>query len=120
MIADAITGKDFQMVRVRNKVYALFPPTIKKLALAIGCLADMPDCQTLKEILITFGKGEKIAEALSYLIEGNDTLKDEFCECTIAELVPALDKALSMVDVTPFSRAVNLAKSVAKMAVNPK
>lgn len=120
MIADAITGKDFAIVRVKAKRYAVFPPTINKLALAIGSLSELPDCDNLREILTAMGQCDKIAEALSYLIEGDDSIKGEFCECTIAELVPALETALTMVDVTPFSKAVNLAKSVVKMAVNPK
>ena len=69
---------------------------IKKLAGAGYYLSNINDGVTLKDVISSLGDMEMAAHALSWLIQGDDSLFDEFINGTFEEIVDALETAYSL------------------------
>lgn len=118
MICDAITGSDFVNVIINGKAYTITPPTIKKMAGAISCLCrvKLEDADTLKDILLSQKDAGAYAHALSWLIQGDDSLAEELSEGSYNEVVDALCKGMDLISANPFLKAVSLTRNVVRLA----
>lgn len=110
---------DFKVVMVNGKSYIVTPPTIKKLAGAGYWLSSIKG-DTIKEVFLSKENPEAFAHALSYMIQGDDSLFDELSNGTDAEIKEALDEAYSMVSVRNFTELLDLARNVASLIAKPK
>lgn len=120
VIASAIIGSDFKTIMVNGKAYTIYPPTINNLAGAIENLSGIQEATTLREVLLTLKDTIAYAKALSWFINGDDSMTDELSNGTYEECVNGVEQAISMIDITVFQKAVNLARNVSKMAATPK
>lgn len=118
LVCDAIIGGDFATVIVNDKVYTIHPPTIHIMAGAISCLAaiDVADNMTMKDMLFAYKDADKLAEALSWFIKGDSSLKKRLEKGTLEEIVNGLVSAVELIDPQVFLNAVTLIKNVTKMA----
>ena len=120
IVSESIIGSDFRTVIVNGKSYTVYPPTIHKLSGAISYLSDVKDAESMREILLSLGESEAYSKALSWLIDGDESLSEELAKGTYEENVNALDEALSMIDSKVFLKAVSLARSVSLLAAKPR
>lgn len=119
IVSSAILGMDFKVVMVNGKSYIVTPPTIKKLAGAGYWLSSIKG-DTIKEVFLSKENPEAFAHALSYMIQGDDSLFDELSNGTDAEIKEALDEAYSMVSVKNFIGLSDLARNVTSLIAKPK
>ena len=122
LISEAIIGGDYILVYVNGKAYPVSPPTIKKLAGAISCISelDFTEGGTIKEMLLSAKDCKAYAQALSWLVKGDNSLAEELCEGTFEEVVNALSSAIDLVSIDPFLKAVSLTRSASLLAASPK
>ena len=118
IVSDAIIGNDILAVIVNDKSYIIHPPTIHTMAGAFSCLSkmDLGDEGTIKDILLKSKDAENLAEALSWFIKGDNSLKDELSKGTFTEVVDALGKAIELTSPQVFLKAATLTRSAMKMA----
>ena len=122
LVSESIIGGDYILVYVNGKAYPVGPPTIKKLAGAISCISelDFTEGGTIKEMLLSAKDCKAYAQALSWLVKGDNSLAEELCEGTFEEVVNALSSAIDLVSIDPFLKAVSLTKSASLLAASPK
>ena len=120
IVNGAILGMDYKTVTVNGKVYVIYPPTIKKLAGAGYYLSNINDGVTLKDLISSLGDMEMAAHALSWLIQGDDSLFDEFINGTFEEIVDALETAYSLISTQSFLKLSGLAKNVVNLTAKQK
>lgn len=123
IVSDAIVGKDFRTVIVNDKPYTIYPPTINKIAGAISCLSeiDTKDGETIKDVFFgVMGSVEQYAKALSWMINGCESLDTELSNGTYDDVVNALDIAFGLISPEVFSKAVSLMKSARALAAKQK
>lgn len=111
---------DYKTVTVNGKVYVIYPPTIKKLAGAGYYLSNINDGVTLKDVISSLGDMEMAAHALLWLIQGDDSLFDEFINGTFEEIVDALETAYSLISTQSFLKLSGLAKNVVNLTAKQK
>ena len=118
LISDAILNTDVIAVIVNNKSYAIHPPTIHTMAGAFSCLSEMDfsNADTIQGLLMGAKDSEKLSEALSWFIKGDNSLKDELSKGTFTEVVDALGKAIELTSPQVFLKAAALTRSAMKMA----
>ena len=119
IVSSAILGKDFKVVMVAGRSYIITPPTIKRLAGAGYWLSGIKG-DTIKDVLLSKENPEAFAHALSWFIQGDDSLFDELSNGTDAEIKGALDEAYSMVFVKNFIELLGSARNVANLIAKPK
>lgn len=119
IISEAIIG-DFRVVIVDSKSYKVSSPTIYRLAGAGKYLSSFGNEQTLGDIFRSLGDSMKLAQALSWLIQGDESLADELSRGTFDELVEALGEAYSLISVQNFMMLSSLAKNVGGMIAKSK
>ena len=120
IVSESIIGSDFRTVFVAGKAYTVYTPTIHKLAGAISHLSGVQEADNLKDVLLSLGNSEAYSKALSWLINGDESLSEELSKGTLDEVVDALDESLSMIDSKVFLKAVSLAKNVSLLAAKPR
>lgn len=120
IVSAAIIGLDGETVVVAGRAYHILPPTIKKIAQATYYLSDIEEANTLKDMLLMFGNAESICNALSCMIRGDESLKDDLMEGTLDELVEALDVAYSLASVENFWKLSALARNVASLTAKQR
>ncbi len=120
IISASIIGADFVNVMVNDKCYTVFPPTVHRLAGAGLYLSDFGDEQDLREIIKSINDAGKLAHALSWLINDDDSLFDELSHGTFDELVNAVCEAYSLISVESFTKLSTLAKNVSRLIANQK
>lgn len=120
IVNGALLGFDAQSVVVNNKVYMMFPPTIKKIAGAGYYLSDVSDGETIKDVIKTLGQAENAVKALSWFINGNEDLVEELSKGTFDEIVDGLEVALSLVSAKNFLRLSIFARNVRRLTANPR
>ncbi len=120
IVNGAILGMDYKTVTVNGKVYVIYPPTIKKLAGAGYYLSNINNGVTLKDVISSLGDMEMAAHALSWLIQGDDSLFDEFINGTFEEIVDALETAYSLISTQSFLKLSGLAKNVVNLTAKQK
>lgn len=122
IVSDAIIGNGFSIVYVNSKAYTIHPPTIKTLAGAISCISDLDlgDNATLKDMLLSAKDCKAYAKALSWFINGNQSLSAELYKGTFEEVVDALSSAFDLVGVNPFLKAASLTRNASLLAASPR
>ena len=120
IVSSAILGMDFRVVIVNGKSYIVTPPTIKKIAGAAYWLSDVKDGKNIKELLASINNVEPLAHALSWFIQGNDSLFKELSNGTLDEVVDGLESAYSLLSTKNFLRLSVLAKNVASLTAKQR
>lgn len=120
IVSSAILGMDFKVVILNGKSYIITPPTIKKIAGAAYWLSDMKNGETIRELLASINNVEPLAHALSWFIQGDDSLFEELSNATLNEIVEGLDAAYSLLSVQNFLRLSALAKNVANLTAKQR
>lgn len=120
IVSDALLGLDFKNVVVNGKCYTVFPPTIHRLAGAGMYLSEFGDEQELRDVIRSINNSDKLAHALSWLIQDDDNLFDELSQGTFDELVEAVCQAYSLISVESFTKLSVLAKNVRNLIANQK
>ena len=108
LVSEAITGKDFIPIIVNGKMYRVNPPTIHKIAGASAYLAILEDSKDIAGIVSSLKDISVASRALSWFIEGNDSLEHE------------LSSAYSLISVENFTMLLDLAKNVANLTAKQK
>lgn len=111
-IAGDLLGLPNETIRVNGQDYSLLSPTIEKLTGVGYYLADIPDLQTLGDIISVLPHLDNICKALSWLVAGNESLYKEFLKGTASEVVDGLIKGVSMVGIENFVKLSALARNV--------
>ncbi|OUO23708.1 hypothetical protein [Bacteroides sp. An322] len=120
IVSSAILGMDFKVVIVNGKSYIVTPPTIKKIAGAAYWLSDVKDGKNIKELLASINNVEPLAHALSWFIQGNDSLFEELSNGTLNEVIDGLESAYSLLSTKNFLRLSVLAKNVASLTAKQR
>lgn len=120
IVSSAILGMDFKVVIVNGKSYIVTPPTIKKIAGAGYWLSDVKDGKNIKELLASINNVEPLAHALSWFIQGNDSLFEELSNGTLNEVIDGLESAYSLLSTKNFLRLSVLAKNVASLTAKQR
>lgn len=120
IVSSAILGMDFKVVIVNGKSYIVTPPTIKKIAGAAYWLSDVKDGKNIKELLASINNVEPLAHALSWFIQGNDSLFEELSNGTLNEVIDGLESAYSLLSTKNFLMLSVLAKNVASLTANQR
>ena len=120
IVSSAILGMDFKVVIVNGKSYIVTPPTIKKIAGATYWLSDVKDGKNIKELLASINNVEPLAHALSWFIQGNDSLFEELSNGTLDEVIDGLESAYSLLSTKNFLRLSVLAKNVASLTAKQR
>lgn len=117
LINGAILGFDGEPVYVNGKVYIVNPPTIAKIAGAAYWLSNVANAESVVESLKNINDASK---ALSWFINGDDSLTDELAEGTLEEVTKALETAYSLISAENFIKLSTLAKNVGRLTANPR
>lgn len=120
IVSSAILGMDFKVVIVNGKSYIVTPPTIKKIAGAAYWLSDVKDGKNMRELLASINNVEPLAHALSWFIQGNDSLFEELSNGTLDEVIDGLESAYSLLSTKNFLRLSVLAKNVASLTAKQR
>lgn len=120
IVSSAILGMDFKVVIVNGKSYIVTPPTIKKIAGAAYWLSDVKDGKNIKELFASINNVEPLAHALSWFIQGNDSLFEELSNGTLDEVIDGLESAYSLLSTKNFLRLSVLAKNVAGLTAKQR
>lgn len=120
IVSSAILGMDFRVVIVNGNSYIVTPPTIKKIAGAAYWLSDVKDGKNIKELLVSINNVEPLAHALSWFIQGNDSLFEELSNGTLNEVIDGLESAYSLLSTKNFLRLSVLAKNVASLTAKQR
>lgn len=119
-VGAAIAQLDFITVVIGGKAYTIYPPTINKLAGAGYYLSGAKDGDSIKDVILSLGDAKLWAHALSWLINGNDSLFDTFSKADANEVIEALIESLSLISAENFLKLLALMKNVAKLTAKPK
>lgn len=120
LISEAITGKDFIPIIVNGKMYRVNPPTIHKIAGASAYLAVLDDNKDIGGIISSLKDISVASSALSWFIDGNDSLSEELAHGTLEEVLSGLTAAYSLIDVKNFTMLLGLAKNVANLTAKQR
>lgn len=120
IVSSAIIGMDFKVVIVDGKSYMVNPPTIKRIAGAAYWLSDVKDGKTIRELLASINNIEPLAHALSWFIQGNDSLFEDLSNGTLEEIIDGLDAAYSLISTNSFLRLSDLVKNVSNLTAKQR
>lgn len=120
IVNSAVLGMDFETVIVNGKAYVIMPPTIKRIAGAGYYLSDLGNGDTMKDMIASLSNIGKSAHALSWFIQGDDSLYDELSNGTLEEVADALSTAVSMISAENFCKLSVLARNVQSLTAKAK
>ncbi len=120
VVSASIVGADFANVIIDGRLYVILPPTIHRLAGAGLYLSDFGNEQTVRDVIKSLNNSDKLAHALSWFVNGDDSLYEDFSRGTFDELVDAVTQAYSLISVENFTKLSALAKNVARLIANQK
>lgn len=120
LVSGDILGLNIKNVEVGGKFYSISPPTIEKISGAAYYLSNFDFIQSKEELVHQMQIMKDAASALSWFIEGNDSLSSQLSKGTIDEICNGIDAALSLIDIENFKRLSVLAGNVARLAAKPK
>lgn len=116
LVSSALLGYDCETVFVGGKGYIIEPPTIKRLVGASYYLSDLEgNVRTISDLIGKMTELDKACRALSWFINGDESLADELQGGTLTEVTMALTTAYSLLSTENFIMLSTLAKSVGKM-----
>lgn len=119
LVSKAILGTEAKTVVVKGEPYFVKPPTIRKIA-GVGAVLSSMEGRTLGDVLSAMRDTEKAAEALSWMIEGNDSMKEVFMDAPFGEVVNALAECMTLIGIEDFQKLSDLSKSVLRLIANQK
>lgn len=119
IVTSAILGMDFKSVTVAGKLYMIAPPTMKKIAGAGYWLSGI-EGDTIKDAIMSGKNIDAFSHALSWFIQGDDSLFDELSQGDEKEIREALNEAYSLLSVEDFIGLSGLARNVASLIAKPK
>lgn len=120
IVNSAVLGMDFETAIINGKAYVIMPPTIKKIAGAGYYLSDLGNGDTMKDMIASLPNIGNSAHALSWFIQGDDSLYDELSNGTLEEVTDALSKAVSMISAENFCKLSALARNVQNLTAKAK
>lgn len=120
IVSSAVLGLDFKTVVVNGKIYAIMPPTIRKIAGAGYCLSGNSECKSIREYLMSVDNIESLADALSWFIRGDGSLSEELKDGTFEEIVDALDEAYSLISIRSFRKLLDLEMNVSNLTARQR
>ncbi len=120
LVASALLGLDAETVTIGGKAYTVHPPTIERIAGAALHLTPFASVGTLADAFNAMGDLAEAAEALSWFINGDGSLKAELAKGTLHEVTTALAVAVRLMDVADFSALSALARNVSRLTAKPK
>ena len=122
LVGAAILGTESKTVVVNGKPYFIKPPTVKRIAGAGMAMSGLDEegNGTFADFLRVMRDTEKAARALSWFIQGDESLAGELGEGTLSELVDGISAAVSMLGVEDFQKLSALSRSVRRLIANPK
>ena len=120
LISAALLGLDGETVVIAGRAYHIMPPTIKRIAQAAYYLSDIEAVDNLKDLFMSIGKPEPLCNALSCMIKGDESLRDELMNGTLGEIADALEVAYSLASVENFWRLSALARNVANLTAKQR
>ena len=122
VVSSAVLGLDMETVIVNGLAYVVFPPTIKKICGAAYWLSKLtPDGKdSFKDLLEAMKDMDSASKALSWFINGDESLADALSEGTVAEVADGLEKSLSLIGTSNFMRLSALSRSVCRLTANTK
>lgn len=120
LIGASIIGKDIETVFVNGKAYIITPPTINRIAGAGYYLSSLGDASTVFDMIRLFKDIKDAANALSWLIQGNEKLAVQLSKGTFDEVVEALSVAIGMISAENFFKLSVLAKNVAMLTAKQR
>ena len=119
LVADAILNIEAKTIVVGGKPYFVKPPTIRKIAGLGRALSDY-EGETLKSIIGCLENADKAAEGLSWLLVGNDSLKEEVLDAPLSEVVNGIAVGMELVGIEDFQKLSALSSSVRRLIANQK
>lgn len=120
LVAASIIGKNIETVFVGGKAYMITPPTINRIAGAGYYLSSLGDASTVFDMIRSFKDIKDAANALSWLIQGNEKLTAQLSKGTFDEVVEALSVAIGMISAENFFKLSVLAKNVAMLTAKQR
>lgn len=112
LVSAALTGTDGEQITVAGQSYVIPAPTIKRIAGAGLYLSDFGEEKTVTDAVHEFVLMDGWARALSWFINGDESLAEELSEGTLEEVLEGVDKAVSLIGVQNFPRLSLLARNV--------
>lgn len=123
LVADAVLGKECMQVKVGGNIYTIVPPTIKVLAgvgLGLSTINFPKDAVNLLDVFKGMREVDGAAIALSYLIQGDESLVERFKECRADEVISALSSGLELIDIKGFIGLLGLTRNVQSLIAVPR
>ena len=120
LVSAAILGLDGETVIIAGRAYYVSPPTIKRIAQAAYHLSDLGEANTMRELFSSLGDLKCVCNALSCLINGDESLAEELMDGTMDEVADALETAYSLASVENFYKLSALARNVANLTAKQK
>ena len=117
-MSSAILGIDVETVFVGGKVYVIHPPTVRTMAGVVSCMRECPG-ETIRDIIIGMDY-EGCAATLSWLVNGDASLKDVFLDAPLGEVQSAVITGLGMLDPANFIRLSALQRNVRRLTARPR
>lgn len=112
MVAAALLGKDSVNVKIAGITYKINAPTIKKIAGAGYWLSDFGEEKNDGDFIGELKSMDKVAKAVSWLIQGDEDLEEELKNGTLNELVNVISVSMGMIGIQNFAVLSTLAKNV--------
>lgn len=112
LTSKALLGLDGENILVGGNVYYIQPPTIKKIVGAGLYLADFGKEKTIGEYFANLGNMGNACKALSWLIQGDESLTENLSLGTFEEVVSGIEKGIGLMGVENFYKLSLLGKSV--------
>lgn len=120
IVNSSVLGMDFQAVVISGKSYIIMPLTIHKIAGVGYYLSEMGKGESINDMINDMSNMGNVAHALSFAIQGDDSLYDEFINANLNEVIRALEIAFSTISTQDFLRLSTLARSVQSLTAKPK
>ena len=111
LVSSEILGLSFETVTIGNEVYVMRPPTIRRLCGAAMYLGGISDIKTDADLVKALG-ADDMAKALSWLLEGDESLYEKFLDCDVNEVAVGVLAGLGMIDPGNFTVLSALARNV--------
>ena len=121
-VSSALLGFDVKVVLVNGNRYVIKPPTIDKIAGGAYWLSrfDRSGKESIEEIIMAMTDINMVSRALSWMIQGDESLAEELAKGTLDENIVALCMAYSMVNTQNFTMLSALARNVGKLIAKQK
>lgn len=121
-VSSALLGFDVKVVLVNGNRYVIKPPTIDKIAGGAYWLSrfDRSGKESIDEIIMAMTDINMVSRALSWMIQGDESLAEELAKGTLDENIVALCTAYSMVNTQNFTMLSALARNVGRLIAKPK